>query len=825
MAKLLLLALVGLGFGGYIAFGVVRSRSYPTTMGVIDLEGLDGRVEVIRDSRGVAHIYASSMHDLFLAQGFVHGQERFWQMEVWRRTGSGQLAELFGEDLVPTDTFLRTLGWRQRAEVQDRRLTGRPRRALDAYVDGVNAYLEGRSPGELSLEYSLLGLQGPVPPPEPWVPAHSLTWGMAMAWDLRGNMDLEIARALLLGRLPRSQVARLFPRYPFDRHPTIVDWPTDAEEAPRQAALLGRPEVRSALRRAAANAARLDALGRGTAEADLGSNSWVVAGSRTTTGEPILANDPHLASQIPSIWYQIGLHCAPVTEACPMDAVGFSFAGVPGVIIGHNAHIAWGFTNLYPDVMDLYIERLHPSDPDRYEVDGEWVEMEVRTETIRVAGGDDLEVRVRRTRHGPVISEAYGALRGFDEAAGVAMPARAAVALRWTALETERSLVEPILGLDLATNWQEFRQALRTFTAPAQNVVYADRQGNIGYQAPGDIPIRAAGDGRLPVPGWTGEYEWVGHIDFDELPRVFNPDEGYVATANNAVVGPEYPHLITTDWCCGYRARRIVDLIEASDRLDVDAMTRIQLDSYSLNAERLVPALLELDLSAAPEAAAVRDQFRQWDRRMASDSRAAAAFAVFWRHLLQAAFADELPERPPRGSDRWFLVVDHLLDRPDDSLWDDVGTEGLERRDDILREALGMAAEELGAPSGAPPSWGRLHQARFVHKTLGRSGVSLIERLFNRLGPSVSGSSGLVNATGWDAARGYEVTWLPSMRMVVDLADLSRSVAIHTTGQSGHAGHRHYDDMISDWATGRTAPMLWERAEVEADAEATLTLR
>ncbi|MFN3307892.1 MAG: penicillin acylase family protein, partial [Anaerolineales bacterium] len=335
---------------------------------------------------------------------------------------------------------------------------------------------------------------------------------------------------------------------------------------------LSSPKVQQALQISLDHSESLQSL-LGRSGRGLGSNSWAVAGSRTVSGKPILANDPHLGIQMPSIWYQIALHCRPKSAACPFEVAGFSFAGVPGVIIGHNERIAWGFTNVGPDVIDLYIEKVNPENPNQYEVNGKWVEFETRQEVIRVSGGEAVTITVRISRHGPVISDTYGPLKDevdakdkeskpFREKAGIELPENYAIAIRWTALEAAR-VFEAIWGFNKARNWLEFRQAAEAFAVPAQNLLYADVDGNIAYQMPGRVPIRANGDGRLPVPGWTDEYEWLGTIPFEELPYTLNPPQGYIVTANNRVPPPNYPYLITSDWDYGFRAQRIVELIES----------------------------------------------------------------------------------------------------------------------------------------------------------------------------------------------------------------------------------------------------------------------
>lgn len=812
------------------AFGVdtVR-RSFPQVNGAIHLSGLDGAVDIYRDQAGVPQIYASSVHDLFMAQGYAHAQDRFWQMDFWRHIGSGRLSELFGKSEVSTDSFLRTLGWE--ALAQQEWVTSSPdaKLIMQAYADGVNAYLADHQGTALSLEYGVLKLLNPKYVPEPWTPVNSLTWGLAMAWDLRGNIDEEIQRAILLKTLTPAQVDQLFPPYPQD-HPLIIPGYSNssltAEGSPGPQWLLDEPA--QDLGTVQANFASLDSL-LGPVGSGLGSNSWVLAGSRTSSGKPILANDPHLAIQMPSIWYQVGLHCQPITDQCPYEVAGFSFAGVPGVIIGHNNRIAWGFTNVGPDVMDLYIEKINPSNPNQYEVNGQWVDMTVRQETIQVEGSAPVKLTVRSTRHGPIVSDVYG-LDQFRQQAGIPIPDHYAVALRWTALEPNY-IFEAVWGFDKAQNWADFRQAAQYFTVPAQNLVYADVDGNIGYQMPGKIPIRARGDGHLPVPGWTDDYEWTGYVPFDALPYVLNPPSGYIVTANNAVVGSSYPYLITTDWDYGFRAQRISDLIlNAAAPISLANVQMMQFDNINLNAQALVPILMQLKLMD-PKLAAARRLLSGWDYTETQNSRAALVFEDFWWFLLKDTFTNKgLPvDYWPKGGDRWFEVVQQLVQTPDSPWWDDPTTSGtVERRDDIFvksfSDAVGDLTHRFGTDPAGWPAWGEVHTATFQNLSLGESGIAPIEALFNRGPFRTSGSASIVNATGWDVFNSFQVTELPSMRMIVDLGNLDNSLTVHTTGQSGHAYNPHYIDLVPLWATGKYYPMLWDKPSILAQAAAHLRL-
>jgi penicillin amidase len=808
------------------AIGVVLiRRSFPQTDGTIQLSGLDSPVDITRDNMGIPHIYAASLHDLFMAQGYVHAQDRFWQMDFWRHIGSGRLSEMFGDTQLETDSFLRTLGWRQVAEQEMATYDPESVAILEAYAEGVNAYLADHQGTAISLEYGILKLLTPGYKPEPWTPVNTLTWGKAMAWDLGGNMDNEIERATLLKTLTPEQVAELFPTYPAD-HPVII--PEMGQAGAISSVVRSLPDVdwTSIERRFST----LDAL-LGPSGAGIGSNSWVVSGSRTAGGMPLLANDPHLGIQMPSIWYQTGLHCRPASAACPYEVAGFSFAGVPGVIIGHNQNIAWGFTNTEPDVMDLYIEKINPEHPNQYEYNGQWVDMTLRTETIAVGGGKPVTLTVRSTRHGPIVSDTYGDLKDFNTKAGVALPENYAISLRWTALEPS-TIFQAIWGFNKAANWDEFSQAASKFNVPAQNLVYADVQGNIGYQMPGNVPIRKNGDGRLPVPGWTNEYEWTGYIPFEKLPSVFNPSKGYIVTANNAVVGAGYPYLITTDWDYGFRASRIANMItKAPGKIDIAYIQKMQGDDYDSNAATLVPILTQLTFQAGtPNQAAALNLLKNWDYQTSMDSAPAAVFEVFWKNLLTDTFDDDLPKNYwPEGGSRWVEVMRNLVKQPDNSFWDNkTTTDKVETRDDIFVRAFTEAVAEIEQLQGKDPAkwnWGDLHTATFVNQTLGKSGIAPIEALFNRGPFRTNGGEAIVNATGWNATLGYSVDWLPSMRMIVDLGDLRNSLTVHTTGESGHAYSPHYIDMANLWRNIQYYPMLWNEQAIVANAEAHLVLK
>ena len=824
-----------------VAAVVVVRKSYPQTDGEIAVPGLQGDVRVVRDGHGVPQVYADSSHDLFYAQGFVQAQDRFYEMDVRRHITSGRLAEMLGEDALDADKFIRTMGWRRVAEEELSLLDPDTTAYLEAFSAGVNAYIDAHSPSEMSLEYSVLALNGLDYTVEEWTPADSVAWLKAMAWDLRGNMEDEIDRAILAGRHSEADIAELYPPYPYDRHRPIVEQGAVVDGVYEQDAVRTgtRKPARPAYGDAVVDALEdlrsgLDAmpemLGRGDG---LGSNAWVVDGEHSTTGEPILANDPHLGVSVPGIWYQMGLHCNEVTEECPFDVTGFTFAGLPGVVIGHNRDIAWGFTNLGPDVVDLYLEKI---DGQRYLYDGKRRDLELRDETIEVLGRDEpFTFTVRSTRHGPLLSDVSAELStvGANSPTGADAPTRGngyGVAMAWTAL-TPANTADSIFGMNTASTWDEFRAAAADFAAPSQNMVYADREGHIGYQAPGQIPIRKSGnDGDYPAEGWLPSDDWTGKtVPFDALPSVLDPEDGFVATANQAVTGTSYPYYLGDSWAYGYRSQRIVDLLERKEKLSVEDMEALQLDDRNGFAPTMVPYLLDV-LMPSEYLGAGQRLLQRWNYEQGTDSAAAAYFNAVWERTLALTFHDDMREAVwPDGGGRWFEVMRTLLAEPESHWWDDAETEGIvESRDDILARAMAEARDELvmrQSRRAVDWTWGHHHRLNLENQTLGQSDVGLVQWLFNRGGYQVGGGGEIVNATKWDAASdSFEVTAAPSMRMVVSLADFDDSRWVNLTGVSGHAFSPNYVDQTDLWVEGSSLPWAFSREALDEAGEDTLTL-
>ena len=842
------LALIAAGF---VVFTI--QRSFPQLSGTTVVPGLGDDVTVQRDSLGIPTITAATTDDLFFAQGFVHAQDRFWEMDFRRHVTSGRLSELFGESQLGTDLFLRTLGWRQVAEQEVAELDEASRSYYDAYAEGVNAYLADHDGADASFEYAVLGLQNAGYEIEPWTAADSVAWLKAMAWDLRTNIEDETDRALMSPFFSAEQIDELYPGFPFGTNPVIVPTISSPTEADPAAAFAsgplgggGDPAGSVQWRRVDSVLDAVDELVGGAGEG-VGSNSWVVGGDLTETGMPLLANDPHLGAALPSVWHQVGLKCRTTSPACPFDVSGFSFSGLPGVIIGHNDRIAWGFTNLTTDVTDLYVEKLYG---DQYLRDGVLMPLEERTETIAVAGGDDVELPIRSTAHGPIVSgltDAFtaiaddpfvagpgGTIVAADASAPSAEPAdprgepEYAVALQWTALRAGTT-ASAIFALNRAQDFEEFRQAAALFDVPAQNLIYADVDGNIGYQAPGRLPIRGAGDGRMPQPGWDSGYDWQGYIPFEELPVAYNPDEGYIVTANNAITGADYPYQLTSDWDYGWRAARIVELIErkaARAPLTADDLRDIHADNEFHVGKRLADAYLDVETGRrGPDAALAL--LRSWDVQNAADSAAAAYANVLWDQLVTDLFVTGRDQPAPVSDHgRLFLVVDRLLQEPDAVWWTNEKL-GLEGREQMLAHVAEQAYDRLVELQGDDLSrwnWGALHALALRSDTFGSSGIPAIEMLFNRGPYEVGGGGSVVNATGWSIGSGFATSTVPSMRMVIDLSDFDDSGWNHLTGTSGHAYHPNYVDQTEAWQRVELTPWAFTPAAVDASTTDTLTL-
>jgi len=825
---------LALGSLSSVGIATVR-RSFPETSGRLMVSGLKGQVEVLRDSFGVPQIYADNPEDLFLAQGYVQAQDRFFEMDFRRHLAAGRLSELFGKSQLESDTYIRTLGWRRVAEQELALLAPSTRRYLDAYAAGVNASIADRAAGDLSLEYSLLRLQGLDYSPQPWTAADSVSWLKVMAWNLGENLDEEAERAIITGKLGAGRAASLFPRYPLDddfapilRRGDVVGKAFD----PSASRGSGRPlpaglsvdQLRKATG-ALESVAKINRsiprlFGSGSGAGEIGSNSWAVAGSGTASGKAILSNDPHLPTSIPSVFAQVGLHCRTLSEACPFDVSGFSMASVPGVVIGKNTKIAWGLTTSYVDAQDLYLEDVQG---DTVLQGGKYVPLNVITEEIRVRGEDQpRSIRIRSSPHGPLLSDVDQRLQQVSASRTTPGAAPYAVALSWTALQPGRTM-DALLALDQAQNFAEFRAATALLSAPSQNFIYADTAGNIGYQLAGAVPLRRKGNGTKPSPGWDPTYGWQGTIPFAKLPYVLNPPSGFIVAANQQVIGAQYPYPLGSTYSYGWRSQEIVDRLREAPPLTMDSAEQFFYDDTIRFAADLVPILLKIKV-ADPWVVEGQRTLVGWDYSASKDSAAAAYFNVVCHNILKFTFRDELPQELwPAGGDRWYAVLTMLMKQTQNPWWDDVTTKDkIETRDDILLAAMINARKEITSLMARDTDqwqWGKLHKVRLQNPTLGSSGIKPVEDLFNRGDYQVGGGPAVVNAMAYDDRTGYAVTDGPTMRMLIDLGDLDASRWVNQSGVSGHAFNRHYDDQTELWANQQLWPFVSTRGAVEARTE------
>jgi penicillin amidase len=748
-------------------------RPLPTIDGEYRLLGLDERAEVLRDSYGVPHVYAETAHDLFYLQGYVTAQDRLFQMDLYRRAGAGRLAEVLGEPALDSDTQFRTFGFASVAAREFGLLRDDTRANLNAYADGVNKFLEGHG-DSLPLEFVILGYR-----PGRWSAVDSILAAKLQAYDAANNLDQELLRAGLASRFGTGVLATLMPD-PTGRAASIDEgaW---AAVAPYLGATASQP----------GSVARSSLLpGAGT-----GSNCWALAGSRTVTGKPILAGDPHLAVRNPSIWYEIGL------EGAGYKLVGFSFAGIPGIVIGHNDRIAWSLTYAYTDTQDLFVERQDPTDPRRYEYKGQFEPATFVRESIAVKGrADPVVVDVAITRHGPIITPV---LKGQT----------APLALRWTALDPGR-LLDFVFGLARAGSWQSFRAAAADFSGAAVSACYADVDGHIGYQLIGQLPARK-GDGQMPVPGWTGEYDWTGVVPFEANPTLLDPPTGMILNANDRPTEDPHSAGYIGEWDPGFRATHIAQRLTGLAKADVPAMRAIQTDYASPPAVRWREAIL----AASPKTDLQRraqSLVRDWDGALSAQSGGAAVTEAWLMRMLSRTFRDKLGDKLylnylERARAQFALY--RLLSHPDDPWFTDLGDPSVRGRDAVASAALADATAELAARFGddvAKWRWGDMHTITFAHPlAIGPLGLLL------NIGPLPRPGDGFsVNNGAYDPTKPYQQTTNASERMIADLSELDNSLSITPEGQSGQPGSRFWGDQTALWNAGDYKPMRFSRGRI-----------
>lgn len=754
--------------------------SLPQVQGEISLPGLDAPVTIVRDAYAIPHVEASSVTDATFALGFVHGQDRLWQMEFDRLLGQGRLAEVLGEAAVPIDRFLRTLGLAHHAAAAMHGLAPATVRLLEAYSAGVNAAIE-RFGSVLPPEFLILRHR-----PEPWRPVDTLQFQKLMALDLSGNWRTELLRARLAQHLAPAQMDDL--------------WPGQPMASPVTLALAGTSLM------------RLDEMLPAPSPPGIGSNVWVADGTRTRSGLPLLANDPHLQLQAPGRWYLAQL------EAPGLSVIGATLPALPFVVLGRNEQIAWGFTNTGSDTQDLFIERLDSGDPTRYLTPSGPERFRVRAEVIGIRGAPSITMQLRETRHGPVLSDVV------PGAADAADPNHV-LALAWTQLTDTDTTVEAGFAIGQATDWPSFVTAVERYQGAQQNMAFADHRGAIGMISPGLVPVRRSGDGSAPVPGWTGEFDWIGRIPAPMLPRRLQPPHGLLVNANNRLVGDDYPYLLARDWDSPLRADRIESLLGPVRALGVDEFAAVQLDITSPLALEFLPHLLSAGVEN--RYADMLAALARWDRRMVPDRPEPLLFAVWYQQLAAAIYGDEL------GS----LFTAYRGLRPDfmrrvfeqRQIWcDDIDTPASESCDQQSRKAFGLAIAGLEQAYGSDWRqwrWGNAHPAVMAHRPFEQS--DWLRDWFSFVFP-LGGDGSTINVAQYGPTRDgimFGAVHGPGYRAVYDLARPEESRWMAATGQSGHFLSGHYADLTNLWRAGRYLPMRSKPEAYREQAVGVLSLR
>jgi penicillin G amidase len=785
----------------------VTAQSPPatqTTTQPLRLAGLLASVTIRRDERGIPYIEAANDADLYFAQGYVTASDRLWQMELSRRFARGELAEILGRDALEEDKRHRTYGFAQAAEAEFAQAPRQARAQLEAYARGVNAYLSSLDEKSLPPEFRILQFK-----PRPWTPADSLLIIKTFAEALNTSWPTDIALETGIPLLPADKRdALLLETSPLD----VLVVGTDDVRRKRARSIVqpgsgispAQHETLKALAQIENNMARsFERLGL-FAEERAASNNWVVSGARTVSGKPLLANDPHLGASAPSIWYMTHL------SAPGLRVAGVTSPGLPGIVIGHNEHIAWGFTNVGPDVQDLYIEKFDPQNPRKYMTPAGWREAEVRREEIKVrksfidSSTESVPLDVTITRHGPIILEKNGKR----------------YALRWTALDPKLNNASGFDALNRARNWKEYVAALGSYTGPMQNMVYADVNGHIGYYAAGRVPIRKSGDGSVPFDGSTDAGEWTSYIPFDKLPHLYDPPSGIIVTANQRITGRDYPYFLTHLWPAPYRARRILDLLQAKPKLTIDDFRAILGDTHSIAAATFAREVVKIgrnEQTGAPADGKWRETIQLlegWDGSMNADSRAALLVATmraeFSNRIFTAALGPELAKAytwPNRDT-----LIDRILaEKPREWL-----PKEFKDYAELLRASEKSARETLTKRFGEDESkwtWGQNAQVRFPHPL---SGVPLIGQQFLIPPFPQNGSSG--NTASVNVGRNV------SMRLIADPGDWDKTRHGITLGQSGLPSSPHWKDQLEDWRNVTPRAFPFSKAAVASATKISLLM-
>lgn len=797
-------------------------KSLPQTAGEAKLSVLKQEVTVTRDAFGVPHIVAQSEEDLWRAAGYVAAQDRLWQMEFSRRAVRGTLSEIFGPTVLEQDKFLRVWGFHRLARQLVTVLTPQSRAMLTAYAEGVNDYIKTHS-DRLPLEFSMLGFK-----PEPWEIEDSIGLARLMAFRLCHAWFFEAALGKVVDQFGMPMALELFPAV-LPNTPTILA----ADISPLREALLAENkhtdlekdfhrENSSPLAKQLTdfiNLAQATRAQLGMPPGVLGSNNWVVHGSRTRSGKPMLANDPHLGFSLPSVWYEMHL------KAGAFEVMGQTLPGVPSVVLGQNRNLAWGFTNGMVDDLDFYHERVNGKE---YLSSSGWKPITIISEQIRIKGADPQTFEIRFTERGPLVNDILD----------VAQHDSLALSIRWTGFEMSDELAA-FYGMNRARDWNEFEAALQQYTVPAQNVVYADISGNIGYRLSGKVPIRRDGKGFLPYRGWEDAGDWLGNIPFADMPQAFNPAQGFVATANNLVIAPAYKYYLSNSWEPSSRIERITELLKSNSQVDTSFIKTMQLDQLSKHAQYTLPrlfALMEIDTSIAPADTMLSvpekqalGLLRQWDYVESPESVAATLYNVWTLEILQATLKDEMGDTLFKNYVQWSSLavraLEYLVDHPQSPWFDDRTTEAVENGRHLARRALRMTIQRLQLKFGelvGDWQWGQLHQLTLEHP-IGRQ--KPFDVIFNAGPLPLGGSPSTVNKGEYNLAEPYAVNSGASMRRIIDMAHPELCLSIIPGGQSGQPLSPNYKDQVALWWKGQYRSVSMSAPRLAAGSTETLRLQ
>ena len=774
---------------GIVAFFVMRylvTKSFPVYDGEVNSAGLQDRVKISRDEYGVPHIFAENEHDLFFAQGYAHAQDRLWQMDLTRRAGEGRLSEILGTSTIKFDKMFKTVGFKTIAEKLERQLNPKSKEILQAYSDGINEYIRTHK-GKYPIEFDMLNYE-----PEEWKPVHSLMIARLMAWELNISWHVDVVLGELVAKLGAEKASKIFPTYP-ENAPVIVGQSLDRQQL-------------EGLRKFASVHDEFKEF-FGTTGTHIGSNAWAVSPQKSASGRAMLANDPHLGLSLPAKWYEVHLCGGKVNVA------GVSLPGTPLVVLGNNKNVAWGFTNVMADDADFYFEKTDSLGAEKYLFKDEWKDIEIIQDTVKVKDSTEVPFTIRKTLHGPAVNEIYP-LETFASSNFITM--------RWTGFEMSDELYALYL-VNTANDWQSFLNGVKEFTVPGQNFVYADVKGNIGFHPGVRLPKRNSNNPTLPFIGWTGEHEWQGFTPFEQLPSLYNPPEGFIATANNKTTKNVDYHIANL-WEPPSRIQRIREVLQSKQLFDVSDFKKLQNDNFSyfakdvttfiLSAYNTVPASNEKVQTAI-------NYFRNWNFILSKDDVPTTIFEVFFNHLVKNIYRDEVGEELFRQyitlANIPYRVTLAMLSDTSAVWFDDVTTEAVEARDDIIRKSLNETLIELTEQLGPEMKqwrWGRIHTLTLKHPF---GDMKVLQPIFN-IGPfEVGGSGTTVNNGEYHFAKPYQMMLGPSMRKIIDFADVNRALSVIPSGESGQPLHDHYSDQTPLWKNG-------EYHEVPLDEQAVASI-